>query len=82
MDITIFRRNGDELAPYDVSDIIFNGTLKDVNQPQRLNVSPSFDNSRPTHRVGILFSNDYYDGYYHGKKFNDLCLSDVSFYRR
>ena len=62
------------------SDIIFRGKLKDTVEPQSLVVSPNFDNSKPTNKIGLIFSTKNSDGYYFGQKWNDLCISEFKVY--
>lgn len=61
----------------DKKDIIYSGPLDDVMTPQRLKVSRSFDNSRPTKDIAIRFRDPSdRSAYYHGSKWNDLCVSE------
>lgn len=62
------------------SDIIYRGKLKDTVEPQILVVSPNFDNSKPTNKIGLIFSTQNSDGYYFGRKWNDLCISEFKVY--
>lgn len=61
----------------DRKDIIYSGPLDDVMRPQRLKVSNSFDNSKPTSDIVIRFKDPSdKSAYYHGDKWNDLCISE------
>ena len=62
------------------SDIIYRGKLKDTVEPQSLIVSPNFDNSKSTSKIGLIFSTQNSDGYYFGQKWNDLCISEFKVY--
>ena len=62
------------------SDIIYRGKLNDTVEPQSLVVSSNFDNSKPTNKIGLIFSTKNSDGYYFGKKWNDLCVSEFKVY--
>lgn len=62
------------------SDIIYRGKLKDTVEPQSLVVSPHFDNSKPTNKIGLIFSTKNNDGYYFGRKWKDLCISEFKVY--
>lgn len=62
------------------SDIIYRGKLKDTVEPQSLVVSSNFDNSKPTNKIGLIFSTKNSDGYYFGRKWNDLCISEFKVY--
>jgi len=58
------------------SDILFSGEIKDTMSPQSIPVSKTFDNSRPTNTVYVMFGNDFYPG----QKYNDLCISEIQFF--
>lgn len=79
--ILIYRVNeNDEDDEFiDEKDIIYAGPLKDVNEFQKLKVDPQFDNTKPTKRVGLVFSCGD-DGFYLGKKYSDLVVSELEFY--
>ena len=62
------------------SDIIYRRKLKDTVESQSLVVSPNFDNSKPTNKIGLIFSTKNSDGYYFGRKWNDLCISEFKVY--
>lgn len=62
-----------------VSEIIYEGYLKDVMDYQTLRVNPRFDNSRPTKRVGIIFGCSP-DDFYMGSKYDNLAISEIEFY--
>lgn len=82
--IVIYRTDDDieenewgEYVP--VSEIIYEGNLKDVMEYQTLPVDPRFDNSRPTKGVGIIFGCQP-DDFYKGDKYDDLTISEIEFY--
>lgn len=78
--ITIYRVENMEGEFPDDSDIIYRGNLKDIVEPQKLTVSPNYDNSKPTNKIGLIFSTKNSDGYYFGRKWNDLCISEFKVY--
>lgn len=57
-------------------DILYEGMLADTPEPQVLYVSDKYDNTVPTHTVYVKFSSDVYPG----QKYNDFCVSELSFY--
>lgn len=59
------------------SDIIYEGPLDDSMKMQYSPVSSSFDNSKPTRAVGLIFR---FDRMHKGTKWNDLCLSEINVY--
>lgn len=64
-------------------DIIYAGPLSDTMKPQRLKVSPSFDNSKPTTHIVLRFKKPgQSSGYYRGAKWNDLCISEFRVFGR
>lgn len=76
--ITIFRiveENEDACGPEE-EDIIYRGPLRDTMEFQTLPLSPEFDNSRPTKRIGINFSS-VDDDFYMGRKYRDLSISEI-----
>lgn len=79
--ITIFRVEDDDDSCGFIEDfdIIYSGPLRDTMEFQTLRVSPEFDNSRPTVRVGINFGCDNSD-FYLGRKYRDLSISEMEFY--
>lgn len=78
--ITIYREDYMVEEFPNESDIIYRGKLKDTVEPQSLVVSPNFDNSKPTSKIGLIFSTKNSDGYYFGRKWNDLCISEFKVY--
>lgn len=78
--ITIYREDYMVEELPNESDIIYRGKLKDTVEPQSLIVSPNFDNSKPTSKIGLIFSTQNSDGYYFGQKWNDLCISEFKVY--
>lgn len=60
----------------DDSDILFSGEIKDTYRPQSIPVSKTFDNSRPTYTIYVMFENHFYPG----QKYNDLCISEIQFW--
>lgn len=78
--ITIYREDYMVEELPNESDIIYRGKLKDTVEPQSLIVSPNFDNSKPTSKIGLIFSTPNSDGYYFGQKWNDLCISEFKVY--
>lgn len=75
--ITVFRvEDGDDGCYPEEYNIIYSGPLRDTMEFQTLRVSPEFDNSRPTKRVGIMFGCDNSD-YYLGRKYRDLNISEI-----
>lgn len=78
--ITIYRADNMDGEFPNEHDIIYKGILKDTVEPQSLTVSSSFDNSIPTKRIGLIFSTKNDEGYYFGKKWNDLCISEFKVY--
>lgn len=78
--ITIYRNDNMEGDFPKECDIIYKGALKDTVEPQSLVVSSNFDNSKPTSKIGLIFSTKNSDGYYFGRKWNDLCISEFKVY--
>lgn len=84
--IMIYRADNIEDIQPDTRDIIYQGPLQDRMDYQKLDISPSFDNSRPTDKIGIAFSSyvpgsfDGGGGYYIGNKYDDLVISELEFY--
>lgn len=77
-EITIYRTDYSS-QPIE-SEIIYRGSLADTRSPQRLKVSPRFDNSLPTKHIALEFGfcdiDADYVGYYMGDKWNDLCMTE------
>lgn len=71
--ITIARRGVNDARP---EDIIYSGELADTYTPQRLEVAPTYNNSKPTRTIYIWFGNDYY----RGSRYNDFTISELEFY--
>lgn len=68
----------DQMMGYiDRPDIIYEGPVKDSMTPQYFATSPSFDNSRTTRAVGLLFKKGHFAK---GNKWNDLCMSGIRIY--
>lgn len=76
--IRIYRTSGGSNPSQ--SDIIYEGPLADKSSAQTLSVNPSFDQSRPIGTVGLAFSSQIDDRYYHGSKWNDLVLNEIEFW--
>lgn len=64
----------------DKKDIIYEGPLKDIMEPQILKVSPRYDNTKPTGIVQITFPTYSKENYYMGSKWDDLVISELEFY--
>lgn len=63
-------------------DIIYEGPLADSSERQFFEVSSHYDNSEPTLMVALIFEDPTSPtGYYRGNKWNDLCISEVHFYK-
>ena len=60
----------DEEASY-----LYEGIVKDTPEPQTLTVSGSANSD--IHQIQMIFPND---GFRHGNKWNDLCVSEVEFW--
>lgn len=60
-------------------DVIYDGPLRDNMDFQYLSVRDEFDNRHKTEVVGLLF---HRGKFYPGKKWVDLCLSEIRIYGR
>lgn len=59
------------------SDILYRGPVKDSMSRQRIDISPKYDNSRPTGKVYVSIL----EGWTKGDKWpDDLCISEIEFY--
>ena len=73
---------GQSEGAIDEKDIIYKGPLDDSSARQFFEVSRNYDNSEPTLMVALIFEDpNSPTGYYHGNKWNDLCISEVHFYK-
>lgn len=77
--ILIMRVNPDEYSEADPSDVIYQGPLKDAEEMQKLKVSPTFDNTRPTNFIQIIYPS-YLSDYEIGSYTYDLPLSEFEVY--
>lgn len=77
--VLILRVNPNEYAEADPSDIIYRGPLEDVDEMQKLKVSPTFDNSRPTNFIQVIYLS-YFSDYQIGSYTHDLPLSEFEVY--
>lgn len=67
-------------VPWDMatsSDILYQGSLEDHMSPQRLKVSSSYDNKRPTKKIYVRFGSDVVHG---AKYYDDFCISEIHFF--
>lgn len=77
--VLICRRESEEYAEIEPSDIIFEGSIDDVFGMQQLDVSSRFDNSRPTKYIQIFYPAEM-SGYHVGDRFYDLPLTEFEVY--
>lgn len=60
--------------------VLFDGALRDKPTPQRLEIPLDLDGNNDIKQIGMNFNTQLNGGYYAGKKWNDLCISEVEFW--
>lgn len=77
--IKIYRTSDAYPEYIDESDILYEGPLSDTPSPQRLNINPRFDASRPVERFEIDFSSkNEKNHFYFGDKWpKDMVVSEI-----
>lgn len=61
----------------DERNILYSGPLKDTSSPQTLPISPSYRHVKGKQKYQICFSPG---SFYHGDRWDDLCISEIEFY--
>lgn len=59
--------------------LLYQGRLQDTMEPQRLDIPENKSCNNDVRRIQMIFDGDY-NSYYHGAKWNDLCISEVEFW--
>ncbi len=80
--VTIYRPLAPDTGDPEEEDILYDGPLSDTMSPQRLNVNPKFDRSRPVDEVVLKFlPPNNPDGFYWGDKWpKDMVISEIEFW--
>lgn len=78
--ITIYRPLAPDSGEPELSNIVYDGPLEDTMEPQRLNVNPKYDFSRPTERVVIKLPCYTSENYYAGNLYDHLVISEIEFW--
>lgn len=64
----------------DNEPVLYEGTLKDTPNPQRLEISANNAANLNITKIEMDFDTPYNGGIYPGAKWNDLCISEVEFW--
>lgn len=78
--IQIYRIIPPDTGQPEKEDILYEGTLKDTNELQKLEINKSYDFSRPTKHIKLKFTDKNSNGYYYGDKYKDLVISEIKIY--
>lgn len=72
---------GDDVTNWDWDGeaLLYQGRLQDTMEPQRLDIPENKSCNNDVRRIQMIFDGDY-NSYYHGAKWNDLCISEVEFW--
>lgn len=60
--------------------VLFYGSLRDKPTPQRLEIPINLADNNNIRQIRMNFNTQLNGGYYAGKKWNDLCISEVEFW--
>lgn len=78
--IQIYRPIPPDTGDPEPSDILFEGSMKDLPGPQELPVNRNFDFSEPIDGLVLKIMPVWKGRKYYGDKYRDLCISEIEFY--